>query len=532
MAITILIVDDDKLLVDKLEETVNWSKIGIDMVFTANNIRQAQKLLEEYPIEMLLCDIDMPQGNGLELLEWIRYKKLDIECAFLSSYANFAYAQMALKLSSREYLLKPISNTDLEIALLRLVEIVKEKQQKTKAQENTEQKEKKLWEDLLIQCMQEEYWIEQAKKKYDDPEEKFCLIQLRVLEIPSKEYYKKEISLENFVIENVTTEFFETRGRRVEAIVHASDLEWAIVLRNVIRNAGDEEKLEEWRKCLSGAVPARFCTYMGKPVTLEEIPKSRDKLEEIEKYAVPDETGILYEDRWYFVEREYQKPSWKTYLAEMEQTDSVQQVRKSLQGYITQRRAAGGMRKDFTVRFIGELVQTVYGYLKDRGIAFEQIFEREEFEHRRREACLSVVGSREFIEYLFAVLEGQKKSETHSDNVVDQLKKYIEQNLGEDLSRPVLAGKVFLSEDYVSKLFMKTRECRCQIISPSAELNGQKNICAHHPCRLAKLRWKSGTEIFPISVKRSGSWLDVRQMNTGAVRNNKKMVSITKKRDR
>lgn len=46
MAITILIVDDDKLLVDKLEETVNWSKIGIDMVFTANNIRQAQKLLE------------------------------------------------------------------------------------------------------------------------------------------------------------------------------------------------------------------------------------------------------------------------------------------------------------------------------------------------------------------------------------------------------------------------------------------------------------------------------------------------------
>lgn len=107
MGISILIVDDDKLLVEKLEETVNWSGIGIDMVFTANNIRQAQKLLEEYPIEMLLCDIDMPQGNGLELLEWIRYKKLDIECTFLSSYANFAYAQMALKLSSREYLLKP-----------------------------------------------------------------------------------------------------------------------------------------------------------------------------------------------------------------------------------------------------------------------------------------------------------------------------------------------------------------------------------------------------------------------------------------
>ena len=38
----------------------------------------------------------------------------------------------------------------------------------------------------------------------------------------------------------------------------------------------------------------------------------------------------------------------------------------------------------------------------------------------------------------------------------EQLKDYIEQNLNEDLSRSVLAGKVFLSEDYVSKIFMKT----------------------------------------------------------------------------
>ena len=201
MGISILIVDDDKLLVEKLEETVNWSGIGIDMVFTANNIRQAQKLLEEYPIEMLLCDIDMPQGNGLELLEWIRYKKLDIECTFLSSYANFAYAQMALKLSSREYLLKPISNVDLETALRRIVGIVQEKHQKQKKQEKKGENEKQFWEDLLVQCLQEEYWIERAKKSgYCTPDETFRLILLRVLEIPDKEHYKKEISLYNFVI--------------------------------------------------------------------------------------------------------------------------------------------------------------------------------------------------------------------------------------------------------------------------------------------------------------------------------------------
>ncbi len=39
MELSILIVDDDKILVNKLEETVSWEKIGISMVFTAYNIR-------------------------------------------------------------------------------------------------------------------------------------------------------------------------------------------------------------------------------------------------------------------------------------------------------------------------------------------------------------------------------------------------------------------------------------------------------------------------------------------------------------
>ena len=128
MELSILIVDDDKILVDKLEETVNWEKIGISMVFTAYNIRQAQKLLKEFPIQFLLCDIDMPQGSGLELLEWIRDNQMEIECVFLSSYANFAYAQKALRLSTREYLLKPISNQDLEAVLSRIIEETREKE--------------------------------------------------------------------------------------------------------------------------------------------------------------------------------------------------------------------------------------------------------------------------------------------------------------------------------------------------------------------------------------------------------------------
>ena len=90
---------------------------------------------------------------------------------------------------------------------------------------------------------------------------------------------------------------------------------------------------------------------MGKPGVLDEISKSRDQLEEMEKYVVPDETGILYETRWSFVERDYQEVPWKTYLAEMERSDSLAAVREKLQEYLKKREKSGGLRKDFTSRF-------------------------------------------------------------------------------------------------------------------------------------------------------------------------------------
>ncbi len=124
MDISILIVDDDKLVVEKLVEGVNWKQLGIGIVLTAYNIRQAKEILEEARVDILLSDIEMPQGSGLELLEWVRNKEIPVECIFLSSYAYFAYAQKAINLKSREYMLKPVSNRELEEALGSIVEIL------------------------------------------------------------------------------------------------------------------------------------------------------------------------------------------------------------------------------------------------------------------------------------------------------------------------------------------------------------------------------------------------------------------------
>ena len=111
MGLTILLVDDDQILTEKTKKSLNWDNLGIGMVFTANNIHEAKGILKVYKVDILLLLMCICRWEAvLELVEWIREERKDMKCIFLSSYANFTYAQKALRLGSVNYLLKPISN--------------------------------------------------------------------------------------------------------------------------------------------------------------------------------------------------------------------------------------------------------------------------------------------------------------------------------------------------------------------------------------------------------------------------------------
>ena len=76
----ICIVDDDKYVVEKIVNGIDWKKWDIEGVYTAYNSRQAREILSTLQVDILLSDIEMPQGSGLELLEWVREQKLPVEC--------------------------------------------------------------------------------------------------------------------------------------------------------------------------------------------------------------------------------------------------------------------------------------------------------------------------------------------------------------------------------------------------------------------------------------------------------------------
>ena len=123
-----ILVDDEEVAVNALKRRVDWVKYGIGEVLIAHSMQEAQALFRETPIDVMLSDIEMPQGSGLDLFEWVKLYYPAVECVYITCHPEFEYIQQALRLGSADYILKPIDYEELDRILTLLVERITRKQ--------------------------------------------------------------------------------------------------------------------------------------------------------------------------------------------------------------------------------------------------------------------------------------------------------------------------------------------------------------------------------------------------------------------
>ena len=119
--VKLVVADDEEKVCRLIIALGEWKKLGIEVVGTASNGIQALDMINREKVDILITDIRMPGCSGLELIEKVRKLSPDIKIMIVSGYANFEYAQNAIKQGCSEYLLKPINKAALNEALAKMV---------------------------------------------------------------------------------------------------------------------------------------------------------------------------------------------------------------------------------------------------------------------------------------------------------------------------------------------------------------------------------------------------------------------------
>lgn len=113
MKYKVLIIDDESLFRTTLCNCFSWEQVGFELAGQAANGQLALDFLKKNTIHVLLCDINMPIMNGIELAKILYTWKNPPIIIFISGYREFEYAQQAIAWGVRFYLLKPIKYEDL-----------------------------------------------------------------------------------------------------------------------------------------------------------------------------------------------------------------------------------------------------------------------------------------------------------------------------------------------------------------------------------------------------------------------------------
>lgn len=167
----ILLVDDERLAVEVMNRMIDKEKYGFSTIYKALSMKQAQQICEETDIDIIICDIEMPRGSGLDFVQWLLDTDRNPIVIFLTSHAVFSYAQQAVSLGVQDYLLKPVEPEDMNQALEKAIRSAKSrkksilKEEKVKTYIETHFKEELTRESLASEVFMNPDYLSKLFKK-------------------------------------------------------------------------------------------------------------------------------------------------------------------------------------------------------------------------------------------------------------------------------------------------------------------------------------------------------------------------------
>lgn len=501
----LLIVDDEKMIRMGMKAVLPWGSLGISEVFTAASGIEALDIIKEQRPEIMITDIQMTEMTGLQLIETAREVVPELRVIVLTGYDNFEYARQSLRLSVQEFFLKPIEEDDLEEAVQKQVAYLDE--------QKIEEKNLNLIQRTqgLAQQTELEHYMRNLIHARGDKEE-----ALRILE----EEYHLDISVrqkivlliatmvvdpqsveENFrmlSVKNICMDLIDAREQgitfsdddRTIAIAFFEKMDDDIIMESLAELSGIlKDEFDIKPKMVVGSTVNGFgnlsVSYNDAKYLLEHEKEGIRDI--IQDYGV-ETKGELFRD--IFVELR------NTMCANVGNTDYVMKVF----GTFTKATESYNLSKALTRRCCFEIASAVYfSYLEDSGeVGAGNLDELSKnlIYTSREETC-------EITKMFLSKLWGNGEENVH--DIVTKAKRYIDDNLTEDLSVSSIAASLFITPNYFSRLFKRITGEGCNEYIVRKRIERAKSLLETTSMKAGKIAMMVGyrdTNYFSLAFKK------------------------------
>lgn len=463
----ILIVDDEVHAIRGIEAGVKWGELGITSIHTAHNLRQAQEVFQNHKVDLLLSDIDMPRGSGIDLLRWVRENYPSTEAVFLTCHSDFSYAKQAIQLKSLNYLLKPVDYHELEEVLKSALEKIKNDREINMVEESYLHLQKihssimkeRFWLDLLNQVVPSSLDKIQDHMKYHKvtfPEKTTFLPCLIHVQRWKDGLTVQEERILETAFKNAVEEKFSKNNVNAPVVSLATGYLLVIFpLETPVDSAELKTNCDLFIAEFSRYFSCNLCCYLGKQVPIHKLVTMVDKLKELDRNNVTLTNKTI----------EFKGVNGKICTIPKIPSDAWTGVLKSgpkekilneIQEYFESWHNHGGITAQSLHLFYQDYLQMLFYVLQVKGLQANQVFTQNLLTDRPEKVFRSLNSLHEWVLYITEVAMNQLHSPQEGGSVVDRVKQFIKENIGsQKMSREDIANHVYLNPDYLTRVFKK-----------------------------------------------------------------------------
>ncbi|HEX7056777.1 MAG TPA: response regulator transcription factor [Bacilli bacterium] len=151
----VLLVDDERIILDGIARMVDWPALGCKLAGTAKNGLEAMDFISKNSVDIVISDIRMPGMDGLQLVEAAKELAPSLAFILLSGFDEFEYARIAMRFGVKHYLLKPCNEGIISQAISEVIVEFRRRESKEQFVRKNEQKLQKMLPYVKEQFLKE-----------------------------------------------------------------------------------------------------------------------------------------------------------------------------------------------------------------------------------------------------------------------------------------------------------------------------------------------------------------------------------------